>query len=115
MTYRHSSPAAYHDDYPNLLCGLDLQTGSTWFAVNTLTGDFSFLTNFRTPANYNQRGKRYGSRGHLVMEYVKIHDSSISDKKFTSVTEYEQALIKTDTRGFNIVYGNAIKGIIKYY
>lgn len=42
------------------------------------------------------------------MEYVKIHDTSITDKKFTSVNEYEQALIKTDTRGFNIVYGNAI-------
>jgi hypothetical protein len=49
------------------------------------------------------------------MEYVKIHDKSIADKKFSSVSDYEQALINTDTRGFNIVYGNAIKGIIKYY
>ena len=49
------------------------------------------------------------------MEYVKIHDTSITDKKFTSVSDYEEALINTDTRGFNIVYGNAIKGIIKYY
>jgi hypothetical protein len=49
------------------------------------------------------------------MEYVKIHDQSVTDKKYTSVGEYEEALIKTDTRGFNIVYGNAIKGSIKYY
>ncbi len=115
MTYRLSSPAAYHDLYPNVLCGLDLQTGSTWFAVNRATGDFCFLTNFRTPANYTQRGKKYGSRGHLVMEYVKIHDPTITDKKYTSLADYERALVDTDTRGFNIVFGNAVKGSIKYY
>ena len=115
VTSRESSPAGYHPVYNSVLCGIDLQTGSTWFAVNCATGDFCFLTNFRTPANYNQRGKRYGSRGHLVLEYVKIHDLTITDKKYASVEEYEQALIDTDTRGFNIVYGNALSGLIRYY
>jgi uncharacterized protein with NRDE domain len=45
-------------------------------ALNTLTGDFAVLTNYRT-ANNKKTGD-YSSRGNLIMEYVKIRDQTIN-------------------------------------
>ncbi len=47
-----------------------------------------------------------------MIEFVKIGEDG---GRYKSVEEYERALVETDTRGFNIVYGNAKKGIIRYY
>jgi uncharacterized protein with NRDE domain len=115
VTYRLSKPAGFHFS-PSIICGIDIQTNSTWLAFNKATGDLCFLTNFRTPSNYNQQ-KRYGSRGFLVSDFVRINDPDIpiSEKRYTNVEDYERALIMVDTRGFNIVYGNVKEGWIKYY
>ena len=74
-----------------------------------------FLTNFRTPAN--NQNKNYSSRGHLVIEFVKIKDPIIenSAKKFSNENEYEEMLLNIVTRGFNIVYGNIYTRHFKYF
>ena len=64
----------------NIVCGIDSQTSSTWFAFNTKTGDFACLTNFRTMRNKTIK-RKYESRGFLVMEYVKINDPDITEDK----------------------------------
>lgn len=73
------------------------------------------LTNFRTKANY--KAKNYVSRGNLILEYVKIRDKSISDsdKLYKSVEDYEEKSFGRLYRGFNLVYGNALTGDLKYY
>ena len=114
VTYRQSKPASFLGS--NIICGIDIQTNSTWLAFNKASGDLCFITNFRTPSNYNQR-KRYGSRGFLVSDFVRIRDPEIdySQKRYKSIEEYEKGLVESDTRGFNIVYGNVKEGWIKYF
>ncbi len=101
---------------PNIICGIDVPTKSTWLAFNKHTGDVCFLTNFRTPDNY-LAGKTYTSRGFLVAEFVKIRDLTIDRtlKQFSSVEDYENNLTSIITRGFNIVYGNAFTRKFKYF
>jgi uncharacterized protein with NRDE domain len=100
----------------NIICGIDIQTNSTWLAFNKLTSDVCFLTNFRNPANYEAtRTKSYSSRGFLVMDYVKLNDPTIRTKSFSTLEEYEENLVTIDTRGFNIVYGNVRTGVFKHY
>lgn len=59
--------------------------------------------------------KEYSSRGYLVIEYVKIGDPNIIDKRFKTESEYEDNLLKVITRGFNLVYGNVFTRSFKYY
>jgi len=68
VTYRPAEPAQFVT--PDILCGVDVQTRSTWLGVNKATGAVCFLTNYRTRANYAGE-KRYQSRGHLVLNYLK--------------------------------------------
>ncbi len=63
-------------EFPNIVCGIDVATKSTWFALNKRTGDFACLTNLRTQRNIKLI-KPYDSRGFLVLEYVKINDPTI--------------------------------------
>ena len=42
--WRESEPLEHHGD---LLMGTDKKTGTTWFGINKLNGNFAFLTNFR--------------------------------------------------------------------
>jgi uncharacterized protein with NRDE domain len=74
-----------------------------------------FLTNFRNPANDNQPGKKYSSRGFLVIDFVKVNDPDIKDKNFHSLEDYEKNLMSIETRGYNIIYGNVHTGLFKYY
>ena len=99
----------------NIICGVDAPTQSSWLAYNKMTGDICFLTNYRTPAN--QQPKEYTSRGHLVLEYVKIFDPTIDkeSKAFVNLEDYEKMLFTIVTRGFNIVYGNVFTREFKYY
>ena len=60
---------------PNIICGIDKQTGTSWFAFNKKTGDFACLTNYRTIRDISHPGKK--SRGTLVLEYVKMRDDNI--------------------------------------
>ena len=87
----------------NILCGIDKETGTTWFAVNKATGDFACLTNFRTRRNHEQP-RDYQTRGFLVTEHVKMNDPTIKDK--LSKHEYDQKLRSEVFRGFNLVSGN---------
>ena len=34
--HREAAPLSYHKDYPNILCGLDIRTETTWMALNKL-------------------------------------------------------------------------------
>lgn len=76
LVNRASTQLDYHPKYPNILCGLDKETGTTWLAINTQTADFAMLTNYRTPNN--DVDKAYESRGHLILEFVKINDKTIA-------------------------------------
>jgi uncharacterized protein with NRDE domain len=98
VTYRPAEPAQYVT--ADILCGVDVQTGSTWLGVNKATGAVCFLTNYRTPANYAGE-KRYQSRGHLVLNYLKGEGFHPQEA--------------VNTRGFNIVYGNAKTGEFFYF
>lgn len=53
ITMRTSEPARFltEEGFPNIICGIDSPTKSTWLAFNKATGDVCFLTNFRTPNN----------------------------------------------------------------
>ena len=119
MTTRQSVPATFQTgERSSILCGIDPSTDSTWLAFNQDTGNVCFLTNFRTPANYNQASKKYSSRGHLVMDWA-IFDphktTSGGTQKYPTVDAYEHMLTTMETRGFNIVYGNVREGWLKYY
>lgn len=98
----------------HIICGIDVQTNSTWLAYNKLTGDVCFLTNFRNPNNYIQN-KKYSSRGFLVIDFVKINDPTIDKKPYDSIESYEKNLLSIETRGFNIVYGNVNTLNFRYY
>ena len=84
-------------------------------ALDNLTGDLALLTNYRTKAN--DLKKKYTTRGNLILEYVKIRDSTISDadKLYKTVQEYEKKSFGNLYRGFNLVYGNVLTGDFKYY
>lgn len=108
-------PLNFHSKHSSIICGIDKLTGTTWLAFNKLTGDLAFLTNYRTKTN--NLNKKYVTRGNLILEYVKINDSSISksDKLYQSIEEYEQKSFGLLYRGFNLVYGNVLSGEFKYY
>ncbi len=63
---RPTLPAAFWDDYPDILAGRDLREGGTWMGIST-RGRFAALTNYRDPANMKLEAP---SRGHLVHNYL---------------------------------------------
>ena len=111
-------------DMPNIVCGIDKPTNSTWFAFNKRTGHFACLTNFRTVRNSTLK-REYESRGSLVLEYVKIGDEDIFEGDRQTIEGFMERLRCDSYRGFNLVYGNLYKpaeaqkladtGILKYY
>ena len=114
---RECTQLSYHEKFKNILCGLDVLTGTTWLAINTQTLDYAMLTNFRTPDNWVN--KPYQSRGHLILEFVKINDDSIpaEDKQYQSVAQYETEAFAANKhyKAFNIVWGNVNDGCFKYW
>jgi uncharacterized protein with NRDE domain len=70
-------PIQFHPIFQNIICGIDVSTGTTWLAFNRLTGDIAFLTNYRTKNNDSQDSKLFETRGTLILEYVKANDSTI--------------------------------------
>ena len=63
---RPTAPAAWWDDYPQILAGRDLRAGGTWLGVSR-SGRFAALTNFRDPSN---RKSDAPSRGMLVRDFL---------------------------------------------
>ena len=72
---RKSKMLGWHPDFANILCGIDVQTGTSWLAINISTGDFAMLTNNRIVKADEKQA--YTSRGNLIMEFVKIRDETI--------------------------------------
>ena len=114
---RESKQLDFHPNFKNIICGLDILTGTTWLAINIKTGHFAMLTNYRTPNNKVE--KKYESRGNLILEYVKISDASIpADKKqYQTIDEYIAKAFASDKhyKAFNIVYGNSLEGAFSYW
>ena len=46
---------------------------------------------------------------------MKLNDDSIKDKKFKSLSEYEESLKQMKTKGFNLVFGNVKTLEFKYF
>ena len=63
---RPAAPAAWWQEYPQILAGRDLQAGGTWLGISQ-TGRFAALTNFRDPS---QRKSAAPSRGMLVRNFL---------------------------------------------
>lgn len=63
---RPTQPAAFWDDYPQVVAGRDLVEMGTWMGVTT-GGRFSALTNYRDPL---LEGKKEFSRGELVKNFL---------------------------------------------
>ena len=106
--------------FKNIVCGIDVITGTTWFAFNKMTGDFACLTNFRT--RRNQFSKRdYQSRGLLVMEYVKLNDTDVPKEKKMTYENFLAKLYSGIFKGFNLIFGNIFDnpdgkpGQLRYY
>lgn len=95
----------HHRCSPNIVCGIDKQTGTTWFAFNKKTGRFACLTNFRTLRN-SLLERKYESRGNLVLEYVKIDDMDIFEGDRQRIEGFMERLRCDTYKGFNLLYGN---------
>lgn len=93
---RHTAPAEFWPDAPNVLGGRDLEAGGTWMAVNK-QGKISMVTNYRDVANLKTVAP---SRGHLVSDFLLNNDEPAT---------YLQRLRPhaAQYNGFNLILGNA--------
>jgi len=107
---RTAQPLRFHHTYNNILCGVDVLTGTTWFALNKETGNFTCLTNFRTKFNYTRTDLPFKSRGILVMEYAKIDDPDIPSADKMTIEQWTASLKDGAYKGFNLLYGNVKSG-----
>jgi uncharacterized protein with NRDE domain len=87
------------------VCGVDVLTGTTWFAFNKRTGDFACLTNWRTRRNKLKK-RNYMSRGFVVMEFVKINDPDIPKENKISYEGFLSKMYNGTFKGFNVIFGN---------
>lgn len=93
---RATVPAHYWPDHPTMFSGKDLLAGGTWLGVNK-KGNFSLLTNYRTPAADHVLKK---SRGLLVKNFLENNNVSPLDyinNIAGSSAEYSS---------FNLIVGN---------
>ena len=63
---RPAAPAAWWNDYPQILAGRDFKAGGTWLGVSR-SGRFAALTNFRDPSD---RKTDAPSRGQLAVDFL---------------------------------------------
>ncbi len=91
---RPTAPAAFWNEFPNLLAGRDLLAGGTWFGI-TRQGKIAAITNYRNPALQRDDAP---SRGRIVLDYL------ISEK---GPVDYLNRLVKTGRQynGFNLLAG----------
>ena len=76
----------------NILAGKDLQAGGTWLGLSP-NGNFSALTNFRRPANFDENKR---SRGDLVVQALTTNDESTQQILTNESEQYND---------FNLVFG----------
>ena len=85
---RPTLAADFWPDYPHVLAGRDLEAGGTWMGV-TRNGRFAALANYAAVGH-----EGLTSRGHLVGDFLKHHDSAL---------EYASGLRGDDYAGFNLI------------
>ncbi len=92
---RKTAPAAYWNDYPEILGGRDLEGQGTWMAV-TRSGKIALITNYRDPKNIDPQAP---SRGRLVSDYLiqNTHPESFLKSVEPNAKKYN---------GFNLIAGN---------
>lgn len=92
---RPTAPAAYWEEYPDLLGGRDLEAGGTWMGIHK-RGAFTALTNFRDPGQVKSIAP---SRGELTADFLKGKQDPFSYLKAIEpqIAEYN---------GFNLLLGN---------
>jgi len=85
-------PVGTEQQCNDVLSGLDLQAGGTWFGINRSTGHIALLTNITEPFV-----KRAHSRGYLVSSYLQ---NPVAPSKFVDGLRARGEL---DFGGFNLV------------
>jgi uncharacterized protein with NRDE domain len=92
---RPTAPAAFWDDAPDLLAGIDLKEGGTWLGV-ARNGRIAAITNYRDPRSERQNAP---SRGGLVSGFLC---------SYTSLDDYLEFLKKEGAayNGFNLIFGD---------
>lgn len=92
---RPTAPAAFWDDYPDILAGRDLEQMGTWLGVNR-QGRFGAVTNYRGKFKTREETR---SRGELVANYLA---AKINPKQY--VLELKQK--REHYQGFNLLIGD---------
>jgi len=92
---RPTAPAAFWDDAPELLAGMDLKEGGTWLGI-TRNGRIAAITNYRDPRAERRDAP---SRGGLVSGYLC---GSISLDDYLEILRTEGAAYN----GFNLIFGD---------
>jgi uncharacterized protein with NRDE domain len=92
---RPSAPAAFWENSPQILAGMDLKEGGTWLGL-TRTGRIAAITNYRDPKSER---KDAPSRGGLVSRFLS---SSISAEDYLAFLRREEA----NFNGFNLIFGD---------
>lgn len=92
---------------PNIICAIDVASKQTWFAFNTRTGDFACLTNLEARRGLCRK-EELKQCSELVLEYVKINDSSIDHCKKTTFERFLSQLYDGRHRNSNFLFGNIL-------
>lgn len=108
---RPASPAEWRtlDGCPgagDVLCGLDIQAGGTWFGV-TRTGAVAVLTNFTEPAEQRAPSSSVRSRGALVWEWLRAHATAPATPAAIQAYLDRVHAQKHAYNGFNLVLSDA--------
>lgn len=90
----HQRPTQNMHYWPeqNILAGKDLQAGGTWMGLSP-NGNFSALTNFRRPANFDDKKR---SRGDLVVKALTTNNQNTQQYLTKNSEQYND---------FNLVFG----------
>jgi len=89
---RHTAPARFWMESPEIAAGKDMVRGGTWMGV-TRAGRFAAVTNYRDP---NDQTPNLISRGELVINFL---EGSISSKNYAEVLLSKGS----QTRGYNML------------
>jgi uncharacterized protein with NRDE domain len=92
---RSTAPAAFWDDAPELLAGMDLKEGGTWLGI-TQNGRIAAITNYRDPRSERQNAP---SRGGLVSGFLC---GSATLDEYLEILKKEGAAYNA----FNLIFGD---------
>ncbi len=93
---RPTAPAAFWEDYPELLAGKDFRAGGTWLGI-TKTGRIAAVTNYRSGLTQNEDAR---SRGDLTKDFLV---SDISPEDYAAILKENGSKYNK----YNLVFGSA--------